>query len=856
MSRVSDSSSSGAQGRGGAAYPSGTPPYGKPREDADEAIAAGAAAQPEEPKTETTVTTRIKINIPGSRPIPPVVVRKSVGEESGMSGSSGAAGSAGPAGAAGGGERGPERPGLPTRPAGAARTGGGARPAAAAESSQGRAAEKEKTSDWFAPRKPTPTQARPSAPAGAPGGAPASAGNPGGAPAPAPGRQQRPDLPYFSDSPGAPSGGAGTASPFDAPVGAPQERSPFDGPMGPGPAGPAGPGAGQDRGAGQGPGASGAGQAPGAPGAGGRKAPAGPGASNGRTGQAGSKPPAAPSGPTTGPVGGTMPLDAPGGFGAPAGGPPRMSDDTAVLTPQAPAPAPKGGPGGRAGGAAGAPGVPGAPGTAAPGGQRAGGSKGGNPKGGAPKAKGPKGGNANNGGNPNNGGAAAKGGKQGKQGKGGGNRGPQGGPGMPGGAVSGAPAGSRPGAPMGSGPGAPGGPRPGAGQVGDTLVGGIPAVPGGGGPAGPTPFPTGPSAAANGAPAAPRPPLPKIPEMINPPKKKGRGSKGPKGGSGPKGGGAPKKKGRSKIVLLGVGIVFVAGVAYGAGLLLDHADVPNGTTALGVDIGGLSKDEAVKRLDSALKDRLTQPLKITVDGQQRTLQPERAGLGVDTQTTVRNAAGRDYNPVSVVGALFGGSRPAKPAMTVDDEKLTIALQQLAGPEGQAKEGGITFEDGKAVPHYGTPYKSVDVKASKEQVADAYRQRVETGKDTPLVLAATEQQPKVSKEEVDRAMKEFAEPAMSGMVTIQADPAHRIPFSPQRSIPKFLSMTVVEGGKLMEHYDLQKLEQLYGNAFAGVTVNAAEGPRPVQPKDVANALSKALRGTTPAERIGTIVTNGS
>ncbi|NEB95319.1 hypothetical protein G3I21_27180, partial [Streptomyces bauhiniae] len=35
-------------------------------------------ARPEERKTETTLTTRIRINIPGSRPIPPVVMRKTV----------------------------------------------------------------------------------------------------------------------------------------------------------------------------------------------------------------------------------------------------------------------------------------------------------------------------------------------------------------------------------------------------------------------------------------------------------------------------------------------------------------------------------------------------------------------------------------------------------------------------------------------------------------------------------------------------------------------------------------------------------------------------------------------------------
>ncbi|MEH6376530.1 hypothetical protein V7793_19705, partial [Streptomyces sp. KLMMK] len=70
MSRESDSSSSGPQGRGGAAYPSGTPPYGS-----EEQARGAAASRPEEPKTETTLTTRIRINIPGSRPIPPVIMR-------------------------------------------------------------------------------------------------------------------------------------------------------------------------------------------------------------------------------------------------------------------------------------------------------------------------------------------------------------------------------------------------------------------------------------------------------------------------------------------------------------------------------------------------------------------------------------------------------------------------------------------------------------------------------------------------------------------------------------------------------------------------------------------------------------
>ncbi|MGY9069507.1 hypothetical protein ACNFRZ_29845, partial [Streptomyces sp. CAS3] len=80
MSRETDTPSSGPNGRGGAAYPSGTPPYGTPMASGDGADAGRSGAQSEERKTETTLTTRIRINIPGSRPIPPVVVRKPVGD--------------------------------------------------------------------------------------------------------------------------------------------------------------------------------------------------------------------------------------------------------------------------------------------------------------------------------------------------------------------------------------------------------------------------------------------------------------------------------------------------------------------------------------------------------------------------------------------------------------------------------------------------------------------------------------------------------------------------------------------------------------------------------------------------------
>ncbi|MHC5904430.1 hypothetical protein ACVNF4_11070, partial [Streptomyces sp. S6] len=147
MSRETDTPSSGPNGRGGgAAYPSGTPPYGTPMVSDGGADAGRSAAQPEERKTETTVTTRIRINIPGSRPIPPVVVRKPVGEGEGDD--------------------------TAVEPQSAAPAPVPAPEAPAAEP----AAEK---NDWFAPRRPSGPKTNG---AGIPGANGASSGTNGGQP--------------------------------------------------------------------------------------------------------------------------------------------------------------------------------------------------------------------------------------------------------------------------------------------------------------------------------------------------------------------------------------------------------------------------------------------------------------------------------------------------------------------------------------------------------------------------------------------------------------------------------------------------------------------------------------------------
>ncbi|MGD6754232.1 hypothetical protein [Streptomyces sp. BH105] len=689
MSRETDSSSSGPQGRGAAAYPSGTPPYGSPAQGAasDDAgpTPPGGQGAPESPKTETTLTTRIRINIPGSRPIPPVVMRTPMSDvDAGPRSGTGQGADVAPA-------PDPTQGGRPSAPAsygGPADTG----PAPAAPEASAPAApapqREEKTSDWFAPRKPRGGAGGPAT------GAVPTVGTGGpatGAGAPTP--------PAPGSNGGNPSGTSG--GPLGGPTGGPSGGSSggFDvssavaaGPLGSGGA----PGPRDDL-----PFFS-ANQDPGAPDRG-----------EGPTG---------PAGPTSGPAAGDGPMVPPSTPNPPVPGagqsPPRLSDDTAILTPQKPAPEP------------------------------------------------PTGGNSGN--------------------------------------VS-----------------------------GDTLTSGMRVVPSaGGGPKKPgasDPFQQGPDGPAVHTP-------PKLPDPVP---------------SAP----APKKKGRNKLVLLGAGVVGLAGVAYGAGLLMNHADVPKGTTVAGVDIGGGTRDEATTKLENALGKRTEQALKLQVGGKTVEMQPAQAGLSLDTASTVAAAAGSDYNPVSVIGSLFGNERVVAPVMPVDEEKLAASLQRAAGGAAASGDGTIKFAPGKAVPVYGKTGKGLDIAQSVAAVKDAYHAQIETGASGAVPLATSTHKPTISDAEVDRKMQQFAEPAMSGLITVKAGGAS-IQFGPDKSLPKILSVQPVNG-KLVEKYNLPELKKLYGTTFDGVLVTRGTGKKtPVQPTDVAAAIGKALLGKTPAERTAEIQTNAS
>ncbi len=318
---------------------------------------------------------------------------------------------------------------------------------------------------------------------------------------------------------------------------------------------------------------------------------------------------------------------------------------------------------------------------------------------------------------------------------------------------------------------------------------------------------------------------------------------------------APKKaKGKAgklgKLVVVAVVLLGVA--AYGTGLLLNQEDVPKGTTVLGQDIGGRTTQEAVALLDAAVDEANNAPLLLQVGDAELELKPSVAGLAVDTEATVRAAAGPDYAPASVFGSLLGSERPMDAVFAVDREKLTVALEDLTAGLGAGApvEGSITFSSAGPQAQPGKAGEGINVEAAADAVESAFRTRAAGGENTPVTLPTTTVEPEITEEEVARAMAEFAEPAMSDMVYIEAG-GITLPMSPENSIYQFLSMKAVDG-TLVDVYDLEILASLYGSQFDSVLVTRGNGTQtPVEPTDVAGALREALRETDPAKRVAVI-----
>ncbi|WP_060881020.1 VanW family protein [Streptomyces scabiei] len=218
-------------------------------------------------------------------------------------------------------------------------------------------------------------------------------------------------------------------------------------------------------------------------------------------------------------------------------------------------------------------------------------------------------------------------------------------------------------------------------------------------------------------------------------------------------------------VLTGGALTVGLGGLYLAGLLVTSGDIEAGTTVRGVDIGGLSRTEAIRKLDAHLAAAGPSELAVRVGDRSGTVDTRQAGLGFDSERTVDRATRTASDPLSVIGGFFHSGGDIEPVVRLDEDKAHAALGNLAKALDQkVRDGAVTFADGRVAQVAAHSGYALDVDAAADTIRTSF---LHGARGRAVVLPARETRPGVTADEVRRAVRDFAQPAMSAPVTLTA-----------------------------------------------------------------------------------------
>src|SRR6185312_14105391 len=147
-----------------------------------------------------------------------------------------------------------------------------------------------------------------------------------------------------------------------------------------------------------------------------------------------------------------------------------------------------------------------------------------------------------------------------------------------------------------------------------------------------------------------------------------------------------------------------------------------GTIVAGVQIGGLSPDDARAKLEQDLGPAATKPIALQVGQTPVTLDPAKAGLSFDVDATLDQAGSQRSNPFTIIPALFGVHHELAPVTDVDTTALTAALNTVAASyDTPLVEGKIAFAHGQPVVTVPREGRGFDVPTAITAISSGYLQ---------------------------------------------------------------------------------------------------------------------------------------
>ena len=276
-----------------------------------------------------------------------------------------------------------------------------------------------------------------------------------------------------------------------------------------------------------------------------------------------------------------------------------------------------------------------------------------------------------------------------------------------------------------------------------------------------------------------------------------------------------ERPGGRLVVGIVLGLALLVGGGYAAAYYAAGDKVPRGTTIEGISVGGKTPADAAAALQDALSARDSAKISVAVGKKTAELVPARSGLSVDYAASVAEAGGgRTWNP-SRLWDYYTGGDDLDAVVDIDQSRLDAALAEAAAPaESAPRDGAVDLSKGRVQETKARVGQSVDTAAAREAVIAAYLSEPKDTATLPLIDVA----PEIDDKDVRTAVDGFANPALSGPVTLMFDKSP-IKLTPRQFAPA-LSLEPVDG-RLEARVDQAELTTLVESATsnAGAPLDA-------------------------------------
>ncbi|MQA09987.1 MAG: vanomycin resistance protein VanB [Pseudonocardiaceae bacterium] len=277
-------------------------------------------------------------------------------------------------------------------------------------------------------------------------------------------------------------------------------------------------------------------------------------------------------------------------------------------------------------------------------------------------------------------------------------------------------------------------------------------------------------------------------------------------------GGTPPRNRRKRALIIAGAVFGVLVMLYLVDTMVNAGDVPRGVSVAGVDVGGMSQNDAEEKLRSELEPRMATPVPVRAGDVNAEVQPRAAGLEMDWPKTLDEAGTQSWNPITRITSFFTNDEVG----VVTKANPTAVSEAIEGLRGKVdrgpKEGTVRFEgteDGKsAVPVAVPPKQGQQLKA--EAAENALVEHWVSGRRVALPVEAMPV--KTTAEGVQQTVDELVKPAVSAPVLMRGD-GKDAELQPA-AIAAALKFTPAEkGGRLNMTVDNKKIARSLGPDLA-------------------------------------------